>query len=498
MPRILSSSPISDGDLCAPTLRQVDLAKRNELLAYYDRCRNMRLEWLRRQIVVNDRIDILATQVLGYEVKPFHLAMLRLQFLHAHSMNLVFRGAGKSTICTITKIIHLLVKDRDLRILIASKTSGNAEAFLKEIKSHLEDNVLLIELFGKFYDAHQVCKWDTREIEVLGRKRKAKESSITCASVGSQVVGKHFDCIFSDDLVDEDNSRTMHMRERTKTWFYQTLDPCLEPPDPEVPHRGEHHILGTRYHYDDLMGHLQKHELKEAHQVIPALDERERSPWPEKFPPSWFHKKRERAGTIIFNAQYQCDTAAMQGEVFQYDHCQIVDDSQIPEGLRMFIGVDLAIGEKEQHDLFALVVLGLCKQNNRYVIEYVDGHLRFSEQTKTILKYYRRHDPVRLCIEANAYQAAQYQTLKDEDKDLRIVPVYTDKDKITRAWKLSSLFEEQKFHFRRGLPGRLLDQIVLFPNYRYKDGFDALDLANHAIKLRSKRRRRRDVEPGLL
>jgi predicted phage terminase large subunit-like protein len=265
-----------------------------------------------------------------------------------------------------------------------------------------------------------------------------------------------------------------------------------------VPHRGELHLLGTRYHYDDLYGHLQKNDLKDSHQVIPALNENELSPWPEKFPPKWFFKKRERAGTIIFNAQYQCDTAAMQGEVFQYDHCQIVDDSQIPEDLRMFIGVDLAIGEKEKNDLFALIVLGLCKQNNRYVVDYFDGHLRFSEQTRTILKYYRRYDPVRCCIETNAYQAAQYQTLKDEDKDLRLVPVNQHKDKITRAWKLSALFEEGKFHFRRGLQGRLLDQLILFPNYRYKDGFDALDLANQAIRMRKKKRRRRGDEPGLL
>lgn len=476
--------------------RRLEAAERSELVEYYEHYHAMGNEWLRRQIIDNNRIDILAVAVLGYQVLPFHLALLRYQFTHPDSLQLVFRGAGKSTLCTITKSIHLLLKNPNLRILLASKTTTNSEAFLKEIKGHFEENERLAEIFGLYYDPRLVSKWDNKEIEVLPRTIKTKEASITCSGVEGTIISKHYDVVLSDDLVDEDNSRTDHMRDKTKTWYYQTLDPTLEPPDKEVEHRGEHHRLGTRYHFEDLYGHLIANELKDDHQIVPALDEQGRSPWHEKYPPEWFAKKRKKAGLIIFNAQYQCDTEAMKGEVFRYDDCQIIEASAIPDDLRIFMGVDLAISQKQSADHFAIVVLGVDSNANRYVLDFYDGQLRFADQTKKIKKFYRLYDPIRAAIETNAYQQAQYHALRDGDKDIRLMPVNQDKDKVTRAWKLTSMFEDGRMYFKKG--GNihmLIEQLVLFPSYRYDDLFDALDLAVRASKLRKRRKRR---EPGVI
>lgn len=481
-----------------PITKNLEKAEHSELVSTLDHCNNIRNEWIKRQVLKNNRVDILATEVLGYQVKPFHLAMMKYQFIHPDSLQLAFRGAGKSTVCTITKSIHYLLKNPDLRILIVSKTSTAAEAFLKEIKSHFEDNELLTEIFGPYYDSRKVRKWDNSEIEVLPRKLKAKEASITTTGVLSQVVGKHYDIIISDDLVDEENSRTQHQRDKIRVWYYQTLDPTLEPPDENIEHRGEHHRLGTRYHYDDLYGHLIINELKGDHNIIPALDEKGRSPWPEKYSSEWFLKKKKKSGIIIFNAQYQCDTKAMEGEIFQYDNCQLIEPDQIPNNLQIYMGIDLAISEKETSDKFAICIIGMDKYKNRYVLDFYENQLRFSKQTDKIIEYYERWHPIRGCIEINAYQQAQYHNLKDEyDSDIRLKPITQLKDKITRAWKLEPLFEDGKMFFKKGGNMHLLiEQLVLFPNFRYKDLFDALDLAVKASKL--KKRRGRSKEPGLM
>lgn len=490
--------------LSAIPVKKLETADRTELLDIYDHCCSMGNEWVRRQVVENNRIDILASYVLGYQVEPFHLALMRYQFEHPDNLQLVFRGAGKSTICTVTKTIHLLLKNPNLRILIASKTAQNAEGFLKEIKGHFESNDRLKNIFGPYYDARRVTKWDNREIEVLPRTSKAKEASVTCVGAEGTIVSKHYDVIISDDLVDEDNSRTKHQRDKTRTWYYQTLDPTLEPPDPDVPHRGEHHRLGTRYHYDDLYGHLIANELKEHHHVIPAMDEKGRSPWPKKYPPKWFIKKRERSGIIIFNAQYQCDTEAMKGEIFQYDDCQQLDEDAWPskDGLRIFMGVDLAISESDSACKFAIVVLGITVDRSAYyVLDYYEGQLRFSQQTAKIIEYAKKWDPIRIGIETNQYQEAQYQNLKDKEAesdkvpDLRLRPIKTLKDKVTRAWKLSAIFENKRVFFRKS-HALLIEHMVLFPNHKLTDLFDAFDLAHAASRVRGKRKRRR--EPGVI
>jgi phage terminase large subunit-like protein len=480
--------------------KKLETADRSELVDYFEHIRSMGNEWIRRQILKNNRTDILAGAVLGLEVKPFHLAMMRFQFAHPDNLQLAFRGSGKTTTCTVTKVIHLLLKNPNLRILLASKTITNAQGFLKEIKNHFESNDFLTELFGAYYDPRRVGKWDETEIEVLPRTVPNKEASVTCVGVGSTVVSKHYDVIISDDLVDEENSRTLQQREKTKTWYYQTLDPTLEPPDEKVPHRGEHHRLGTRYHYADLWGHLIDNELKEHHQIIPALDEHGRSPWPEKFPPKYFTEKKRKSGLIIFNAQMQCDTEAMKGEIFQYDDCQQLLPKEFPastEGLQVFMGVDLAIKEKETTDKFAIVVLGITPDRSQYyVLDFFEEQLRFTKQTSKILEFYRRWKPIRVGIETNAYQDAQAQQLKEKDPDIRLRPIQTDIDKITRAWKLSALFEDKRVFFRTSQV-LLIEHMVLFPNHRYKDLFDAFDIAVRASRIKG-RRRAREKEPGLL
>ena len=75
-------------------------------------------------------------------------------------------------------------------------------------------------------------------------------------------------------VVDEENARTEVQREKTKTWYYKTLVPCLEP-------HGRLFMVGTRYHYLDLYGHLIRNELAEKHQIVRAIEEDGATPWPE-------------------------------------------------------------------------------------------------------------------------------------------------------------------------------------------------------------------------
>ncbi|KPJ60608.1 MAG: hypothetical protein AMJ46_06360 [Latescibacteria bacterium DG_63] len=39
----------------------------------------VRRETVRKEVLENDSMELLASHVLGYEVKPFHLAMIRFQ-----------------------------------------------------------------------------------------------------------------------------------------------------------------------------------------------------------------------------------------------------------------------------------------------------------------------------------------------------------------------------------------------------------------------------------
>jgi phage terminase large subunit-like protein len=476
-------------------------ANRTQLLQLLEQTKETRTEWIRRMVIQHNRIDILAEMVLGYTIAPrLHRRILLHQLRHKKSLTLIYRGAGKTTVGTITKAIHLILQDPNVRILITSKTAKNAEDFLKEIKGHFEANERFREIFGDFVGDN---RWDQSAIEVKGRTRPAKEPTINTVGMGGAIASKHYDVILADDLVDEENSRTKVQREHMLEWHYKVLTPTLRPPHDEFPYRGQMHYLGTRFHYEDLYGHLTQGssdgsgaELKDSTLIIPALDENGQSHWPEMHPPEWFHEKKRTYGLIRYKSQYECDTEAMKGKIFQYDHCQVLDDKDFPsiEQIPTYMGIDLAIGEEEQHDMFAIVVVGR-NDSGIFVMDFFEGQLRFKDQTEKILELGKRWQITRGGIETNAYQKAQYQAVREANPWLNLRPLVTVKDKVTRAWKLTPLFEAQKVFFRRGQQ-RLIEHLVLFPDHRLKDLFDAFDLAVQASTARTRKRRKH--EPGLI
>jgi phage terminase large subunit-like protein len=213
-----------------------------------------------------------------------------------------------------------------------------------------------------------------------------------------------------------------------------------------------------------------------------------------------------RNGRILIsgNSQYQNDTEAMKGEIFAYDYCQQLGPDEFPDNvdkLRIFMGVDLAITQHEDADKFAIVVLGITPDRSQcFFLDHFEGHLRFTDQTRKIIEFVDRWDPIRVGLETNQYQEAQKQVLEDAERagktDIRLKGFQTDVDKRQRAWKRSAWFEDKRMFFRRSNE-LLIEHFVLFTGKKGTacDTFDAFDLAMRAMEKKS--RRRRKAEPGI-
>ena len=484
---------------------RLDKLDRSQLLAVYEQYRTASNEWLRRQILENHRVDILAHTVLGYDVQPFHLKMMIWQILHPQSLILSFRGGGKSTTCTVTKAIYYFCKNRDYRLVLGSESKGNSAGFLREIKGHFENNDRLIEVFGPFYDPHIVGKWDTQEIDVVGKKHFGKESSIFCTGIDASVTSKHFHGGLFDDLCVEENSRTPAMREKVRTWYYKTWTPLILPPNNSIEHCGELHGLGTRQHPEDHYGHLERNEMKGQVLEISALDDNENSPWPEMYPPEFFKEQRRKMGVILFNAQYQQNVEAMRGKIFSYDQCQQLPDEEWPslDRLLIYMGVDLAVGDKDRDAMFALSVIGIKGSVKKddflvYLLDYFLDHLRASLQEDKVIEFYDKWKPLRTGIETNQYQDVLRQRLKKSRPSMVVKKIHTVKDKTFRGQQRAPLFEGLRVFFRDGgRHARPIDHLVRFPEDKFtKDYFDSLDFALEASV--GKKRKKKRPEFGVL
>lgn len=471
---------------------------RDGLIRQYSERQRENDDRIRELVIKYRRVDVLAKEVLNYEVQPFHLAMMLHAARNKDSLHLAFRGSGKSTIITVCGAIFDMIVDPNVRICIASETQGHAADILREIKAHLEGNDTFRRIFGDLVGS----VWNLEEIIISTRDKAKKEPTIMAVGVGGQVVGKHFDRVYADDIVLEENARTEVMREKLKIWWYKSFKPTFEP-------HCRVKVIGTRYHFADLYGHFQANEFAECTQIIKALEKRGGkwvTPWPAKFSVQYFLDWWAGSGTIIFNSQMQCDTEAMKGEIFSYDWMDEIGEEDVPDDIVGYGGVDIAVKAKEQNDFFAHVEVGRSPSTGFiYVLESFYAHLLWSKQTAELLRVWRTgadgwfrpgSDPdsrfMDIAIENNAAQDAQVQTLREQDPTIRVVGIQTITDKVTRAHRIQPLFEQRKIKFvGKRKHTKLIDTLVLFPN-DMDDLFDALEMAiSNALRPRRNRRRRK-------
>lgn len=425
-------------------------------------------------------------------LQPLHASIIHNVSDNQASMDLAPRGHGKSTIGDVDFCITKVLRNPDIRIMIGSKTQTQASAFLKEIRTHFEQNVNLIRIFGDWKKSRDNV-WNDKEFTVNRRTVIKKEATVSALGASGAVVSKHFDIIIGDDLVGFENARTEAQRKVLKEWFYSSLYPTLEPD-------GEIHILGTRYSPMDLYEDLikSKNYKVNVQQAITVKDGQEYSLWESKFSLEKLRSIREEAGLIIFNMQYQNNTELAKGKIFKYKYfkhfeeydidydlnrvrVKVLDSQGVPYWIpvRIYMGADLAISEDEtsNNDYFVLTVIGVDKNKNVYVLDYLKERLTFNAQLNAILDYGKNKFPM---VERIGVETVQYQkSLAQEIRRLSLLPVIniqTSKDKVTRAMRRSALFENGKVWFRIGMDD-LEECLLLFPEVDHDDLFDGLDFS---------------------
>jgi predicted phage terminase large subunit-like protein len=195
--------------------------------------------------------------------------------------------------------------------------------------------------------------------------------------------------------------------------------------------------------------------------------------WPEMFPVEILEKRKEVMGTVNFNLQYQNDATLALGTVFRAEWMRRW--SVLPEGLAVYQGVDLAVSAGRFADYFAIVTVGVSPDFEVFVLDVFRGRLSFERQMQAVIEKAREFDPVHIAVEATGYQTAFAQTLTSRTL-LPVRPVYPNRDKVTRAWRLSALFENGRVFLGKGQEA-LEEELLAFPDGGHDDLFDALEMA---------------------
>ncbi|BFH17927.1 phage terminase large subunit [Paenibacillus melissococcoides] len=156
------------------------------------------------------------------------------------------RGHAKSTNFTFKDTLHSVVYEYKHYPIILSDSSDQAEGFLTDIKTELEDNPAIIEDFGslkgRVWKGSVLVTSTDIKVEAIGSGKKIR---------GRRHRNWRPDLIVLDDIENDENVYTPEQRKKLESWFYKAVSKAGDTYTDIV-------YIGTILHYDSLLSKVLK------------------------------------------------------------------------------------------------------------------------------------------------------------------------------------------------------------------------------------------------
>ena len=394
------------------------------------------------------------------------------------------RDHSKSTFVTIAWSIQQVLKNPNVRILIANGVWDQSRKFLSEIKAQMEGSQLKY-LFGEF----QSARWNADDIIVKQRTKPQKEPTVFTTGVEAESTGSRADIIIADDLMGEQNYKTPEQREKVKK-FRRSLVNLLEP-------GGIFIDIMTRWHLDDTYTEIMEKERKFYDVMVRKVVENGKLIYPKKFSKRFDVRRkefvpvpeencldyvdylRETKPADEFSSQFLNEPISTENQVFKQEMFKYWNER--PE--KLFIGMtcDLAISQVAGADWTALSVMGMDDKRRLYVLDYLRGHWGPHDTVKNIFDMQEKWKPIVCGIEVNGFQRTYKLAVEEEmrrrNKYFSMAEIKNgpDKSKEWRIKKLEPFYRNGMVYHAAWMKGKDMEmELLTFPKGRHDDLIDSL------------------------
>ena len=404
------------------------------------------------------------------------------------------RGHLKSSIVTKGWSIQQVLRNPNIRVLLANAVWDNSRKFLRSIQKYVGPGSLLEMYFGRFYSEH----WNQDECTI--RQRSVILDAPTWATTGieKEQTSQHYDLIIADDLVARENVMTPEQREKILL-YYKDLFDLLEP-------NGTIVVIGTRWHQDDLYAKILDEGGWDC--FIRTAYRADGDPvFPEKFTLSHLSDLRSTKGAYEFSAQYLNNPIDESAADFKKGWIKTYEPGPghpLPRSL--YLSCDPGLSLSADADYSALVVAG---QFENRVICVVDAlHLRVAPGglVDAVFQMVDKWKLNRIGIETFAFQKTlKYDLQAEQRRRNRFFsidelgsrrggkePLMTKEARIRR---LQPYFEQGLIEIRSDLKD-LEMELLSFPRGRHDDLIDALSYQLDYLVPSGEGSRPKEILPG--
>lgn len=285
------------------------------------------------------------------------------------------RGALKTSVVQ-AYCMRRLMADRNLRIMYGMETYDQAKDKLNDMKVWFEENKNIKALWGDVRGK----PWSATKFTLSGRTGTVAGPSIWPFGVDKAFTGYHCDILVLDDLVSFKNITETGMKNVMAC--FKMVAPLLDPGGTLI-------IVGTRYHDEDLYGHILAN-LREHYEVLILdcgmdLDQNEHGEWSLVGKPIFNHltesflrvklaEMTERGSPADFCSQYLNKCMSEGFQLFKRRHFLRARWDESMRNLNCYMVTDTATSEQEDgcHSVVGLV--GLDSRRDFFLLDLRVGH----------------------------------------------------------------------------------------------------------------------------
>lgn len=311
------------------------------------------------------------------------------------------RGHYKSTIITFGKTLQDILASHGDDPLpewngleptfgIFSHTRPIAKAFLRQIKTELERNELLKELFPDVLYQRpdkDSPRWSEDSGIVVKRRSNPKESTIEAHGlVDGQPTSKHFNVLLYDDVVTRESVTTPEMIGKTTEAWELSLN--LGDAEPRK------RMIGTRYHFADTYRQvMERGALKPR--LYPATDDGTLKGTPVFLTQKQFDDKVREMGPYTAAAQLLQNPTVDSKQTFRREWFDRRFDRETVgwQAMSRALICDPASAKKKSSDYTSMAVLGKGPDLNTYLLDFVRDRLTLQERAREYIRLHRRWRP---------------------------------------------------------------------------------------------------------
>ena len=357
-------------------------------------------------------------------------------------LDLWAREHYKSTIITFAGAIQEILRNPEITIGIFSFNNKTATKFLSQIKSELEDNVVLKTCFPHIlFDnpQRQSKSWSEQGGITVKRKSNPKEHTVEANGlVDGMPTGAHYDLRIYDDIITEQFANSPEMIEKaTNAWrLSQNLGA----------RGGKKWHVGTRYHFNDTYKVLLDDEIL-IPRIYAATDDGTPTGNPVLMTEEQLAEKRKELGPYIFSCQQLQNPVADSIQGFDRDWLKYYYNSG--GTMNKYILIDPANEKKKTSDYTVMAVVGLGADQNYYLVDMIRDRLNLTERAAKLFELHRKHKPKGVGYEKYGMQSdIEYMesVMNEQNYRFSITPLGGQTKKEDRIRKLVPIFEQGRFY----------------------------------------------------